>query len=107
MKKDPIKVLIKEPGKEPERAVIPNKLRSLQKIVGGYIEAVTMNDDVVMLINEAGKILGLEENFLISRPFRDVIVGTAVFLGVDGDDFTDFPIEKYKNLEEVNNNDRA
>jgi hypothetical protein len=105
--KDPIKVVIKKPGKEPEIAVIPNELKSLQKIVGGYIESVSLLNGVVMLVNESGKLLGLDENFIIRRPFADVIVGTAVFLGEDGEDFDDFPFEKYKDLEEVIDYDRA
>lgn len=101
---DPIKVLIKEPGKEPVLAVIPNDLKSLQKAVGGYIEVVQLHDDVVMAVNEEGKIIGLDENFRLKW---DTIVGPAVFLGIDGEDFDDFPSHKYKTFKEVIDYDRA
>lgn len=37
-----IKVIIKEPGKAPEIKTITNDLGTLQSIVGGYIETVTL-----------------------------------------------------------------
>ena len=40
-----MKVIIKQPGKEPEVAEIENTLPALQQVVGGYIETVTLAAD--------------------------------------------------------------
>jgi hypothetical protein len=61
-------------------------LDELQVIVGGYIEAVFLDDDTVMMINEDGKRLGLPVNgraTWVARergqvPAWDFIVGDVV-----------------------------
>ena len=70
---------------------ITPSLENLQKIVGGYIECIPLRDDVVILVNEYGKIQGLDFN--IPHPFtnKDFLVGTLIVLGVDGDEFSDLP----------------
>jgi len=35
-----IRILIVEPGKRPRPATIPHTLHELQKVVGGYIQAI-------------------------------------------------------------------
>lgn len=37
-------------------------LEELQKIVGGYIEIVNVNEEYIMVVNEEGKLLGLPIN---------------------------------------------
>lgn len=51
---------------------------------GGYIETVQIAGDCVLIVNEEGKLQGLPANFPF---FGDVIVRTAVFVGIDGEDF--------------------
>ena len=70
---------------------ISDSLQNLQKIVGGYIEALPLRDDVVILVNEFGKIQGLDFN--IPHPFtdKDFLVGTLIVLGVHGEEFGDLP----------------
>lgn len=46
MKNERIRVVIKEPGQDPERRTIANNLRALQNIVGGYIETVTISETI-------------------------------------------------------------
>lgn len=72
---------------------ISHSLENLQKIVGGYIEAIPLREDVVILVNEFGKIQGLDFN--IPHPFtdQDFLVGTLIVLGVDGEEFSDLPID--------------
>lgn len=83
-----IRVLIKEPGKAAEMRTIENTLESLQKIVGGYIETVTMFVDLVVICNEEGWINGMPFNCdLLGDPF----FGTIIFAGVDGEEFDDSP----------------
>lgn len=84
-----MKVVIKEPGYLPKEAQIENNLKALQNLVEGYIEHVNVNEDIGMIVNEEGKLRGLDPNF----EFRgDMIVGTAVFVGYGEDgDFADVP----------------
>lgn len=84
-----ISVFIKEPGKVPRHVNISATLENLQKVVGGYIETVTLADDFVVICNEEGRLLGLE-------PCCEVcginFVGPVIFAGRYGDDFCDVPI---------------
>lgn len=76
--------------------------KSLQKMVGGLIQAVYPFEDAVALIcNDEGKLLGLP----INRPLYDedgemydILVGTFLVVGLTEDDFGSLPeemIEKY------------
>ncbi len=66
--KEKITVLIVEPDKHPYTADIPAGLESLQKIVGGLIEAVyPYEDEVALICCDEGKLLGLPLN----RPLDD------------------------------------
>ena len=58
---------------------------SIRDYVGGYIEAIRIRDDIVMWINEEGKILELPFNFALGYKGRiyDYVVGNAIFTGVD------------------------
>lgn len=81
-----MKAIIKEVGKPPRIEDIENTLQTLQKLVGGYIETVTLHNNVILICNEEGKLQGLPQNFGIGR---DVIVGTAVFVSQNKGDFAD------------------
>lgn len=48
-----IKVLVKDPGLPARFLTIPNDLKTLQGIVDGYIEIVTV-DDICVICNEEG-----------------------------------------------------
>jgi hypothetical protein len=80
-----ILVVIKEPGKE--AAVEPlfdNTLEAFQKAVGGYIETLTIAKDLVLIVNEEGRIQNL--------PFNTSVLGTPLYgtilaVGVRGDEF--------------------
>lgn len=78
--------IIKEPGCAPEIVEIPDELGNYKRIVDGYIELRYWDDDHILIVNDAGKLRGLEKNF---RYGGDIIVGTAIWIGVDGEDFTD------------------
>ena len=74
----------------------------MQRLVGGYIQAVYPFDDPVALIcNEEGKLLGLPMNRTLRDergvPY-DIVCGTFFLAGIAEDDFaslTDRQIEKY------------
>lgn len=90
-----IKVIIKRPD-EPvgHTTTINNTLERFQMTVKGYIETVTLGSSLVMICNEEGKIHGLEKNFYMGTDpfFADVICGTVVICGTDGEEFCDIPI---------------
>ena len=84
--KSKINVLIKEPGKPCRPAKIPNRLKALQEIVGGYIEVVSITTDTAFICNEEGIIRGLPHNVELCG--TDYF-GTIMFVGVDGAEFDD------------------
>ena len=81
-----MRVIYKEPGKEPRTMVIPNELKVLQDLVGGYIETLKIADNVVMIFNEEGKLLDLAPNFFVGA-IGDVILGPVIIAGEDGEEF--------------------
>ena len=86
-----ITVILCEPGKKAYVTTIPNNLESLQKIVGGYIEAVyPFEDHVVIICNEDGKLNGKELNRALcdgSGQIYDILVGSFIIAGLIDDDF--------------------
>lgn len=95
-----IKAIIKKPNSVPYVTHVSNSLEALQNIVGGYIEAVTIASDMVIICNEEGRILGLPHN---CNYCGVDFVGTIIFLGVNGDDFDDIPVD-FDEFKEVNKN---
>ena len=94
-----MKVLIVEPGRVPYEADVPNELKALHEIVGGYIEIVQpFQDKIALVCDEEGKLKGYAANRSIGV---DMIVGTCVLTGYDEEEgeLTDLPdemIRKYK-----------
>ena len=86
---DKIKVFTKRPGCIPRSVWITNSLPNLQNAVGGYIEAVTLTADLVVICNEEGRILGLPHNCEICGVD---FCGDIIIAGVRGDEFADVPI---------------
>lgn len=60
------------------------ELEELQGYVNGYIEAIFLDDDTVMVVNEEGKLLGLPYNqlasikFLQEKGYHEPIVGDVL-----------------------------
>jgi hypothetical protein len=78
-----IRVLVFAPEQAPEISVIDGSLESMQKIVGGLVEFVTLDDKFSLVCNEEGKVLGLPTNRYVPV-LRDVVCGT--FFVVKNDD---------------------
>lgn len=91
-------ILIVEPEKTPRMAAISGDLESLQKVVGGHIEAVyPYNDPVALVCNEEGKLIGLPLNRKIED--HDIIAGTFMICGLGEEAFCSLSpdlAEKYK-----------
>lgn len=78
-------IVRKEPGKEATVDYIENRLEVFQAAVGGYIETVTVAEDLTLVVNEEGRIQGLLFNTtVLGMP----LVGTVIAVGVKGDEFT-------------------
>lgn len=61
-----ILICVKYPGEEPRvEPLFDNTLKAFQEAVGGYIEAVTLCTDLVLICNEEGRIRGLPYNTTI------------------------------------------
>lgn len=83
-----IRVLIKDPGKDPRHVHIANHLKNLQNTVGGHIETVTLFEDATIICNEEGRLRGLPYCCTI---FGIDFYGTVVIAGVSGEEFADLP----------------
>ena len=106
--KEKIKVIIKRPD-EPvgHMAVINNTLERMQMTVKGYIEVVPLSYSSVIICNENGKIDKLQKNFKFgTNPCIDIICGTVIVCGTEGEDFTDVPfdLKMWKHMLEQWNN---
>ena len=86
MKEKKIKALMIEPRKRPCVVELGNDLDSLQKAVSigadyqGLIEFVYLEDNVSVLLNEEGKLIGLEPN---RRLGNDILVGVFYVVAED------------------------
>lgn len=89
---DKISVLAVEPMKAPYIKEIEPGLESLQKEVGGFIQAVYPYEDMVAVIcNEEGKMNGLPLNRAIyndDKEMTDIIAGTFLVVGLGEENFT-------------------
>lgn len=83
---------IKFEGRKVEEIEIDNTLEALQAAVDGYIETLQIvPDQAVMIVNEEGLLKGLAVNPFASAVAGTMIVGNALIVGVDGEEFTDIP----------------
>lgn len=104
MDNEKINVLVVEPEKKPYPKEISSELASLQKEVGGYIQAVYPYDEPVAIIcDEEAKLKGSELNRVLrdedGHPY-DVIAGTFLVVGLGEEDFTSLTPEHMKQFKE-------
>ena len=96
MKESMLKVVKVEVGEPPRVKEILNELAALQAEVGGLIECVYLEDGCLAIINEEGKINGMEPNRRIGN---DIICGPFFLCGDTPDgEFTSLneeQIQKY------------
>ena len=100
-----MKILVIEPEKRPEEREINGGLEEMQKLVGGYIQAIyPFEDEVALVCNDEGKLQGLPLNRALrdeDGKIYDVISGTFFLCAApaDSDDFqslTDEQLAKYE-----------
>jgi hypothetical protein len=105
-----IQIVIVEPNKAPYKKTIPNDLKEMQGIVGGWIESITIGStgsgaQIAMIVNEEGRLIDLPLNRIVSR--LGMIVGTFFITAYnfEGDNVTlsdpeaDRLIRKFKSME--------
>ena len=97
-----IKVIKVEPKKEPEVVMLNNEYKDLSAAVGGLIQMVyPYSDKVGLMLNDEGKLLGMEPNRSLKDEdgnIYDVIAGTFYVVGLDEGNFGSLSeelIEKY------------
>lgn len=99
VKENKIRVLKVEPNKHPDESMLENELEAMQEAVGGYIDIVSLEGGVCILLNDEGKLIGLEGNRRIGN---DIIVGNFYVCGSndEGDlvSLTDEEMEKYTDM---------
>lgn len=90
MREKEIKVVIKKVGENPVISTIKNELSVFQEIVGGYIETFFITEDIVLVLNEEGKLQGLDLNFEIPliNGYKEQIVGNVVIVSHKDCEFT-------------------
>ena len=94
-----IKCIVKRPDEQfGHERLISDSLKDLQKMVGGYIETVTLDNGVVLICNEEGRIRNMPYNFTLRRmrgvvTVQNAIFGTVIACGADGDQLADVPID--------------
>ena len=77
-----IRVVIYRINGTSEDILVPNELNSLQGIVGGHIETLTLSRSLIIVCDEEGYIKHKRRN-----PFLDCIYGDFFICGADGDEF--------------------
>lgn len=88
--KNEIRVVLVEAG-NPEIRIIEkweHSLENVQQFVGGYIEAIRVNESITMWLNEEGKMQGLEPNFVLVNKdvtVADTVVGNVLIAGTDSE----------------------
>ena len=91
-----IRVLKIEPGKMPYEKEMVNDLEGIQAEVDGLFECVYLEDGCIAVVNEEGKLNGMELNRRIGN---DIIAGPFFICGdsADGEfvSLTDAECEKY------------
>lgn len=90
--------IIKRPDERyGHKTAISTSLENLQKTVEGYVEAVALSEDVVILCNEEGRLNGMPYNCTICGM---TFFGTLIFIGTDGEEFANIPISyrEYKRI---------
>lgn len=87
-----MKVLVITTKGEYEEKEIDNNLKTLQDIVGGYIQYVDISQDgLQMIVNEEGKIMDLEYNlgatllYNTTHLYNDMILGNAIIVNTDNE----------------------
>ena len=88
-------VLAVMPGKAPEWMELDGSLASMQKFVGGTIQALhPFSDPVAIVCNDDGKLMGLEYNRALRDDdgnIYDILCGPFFICGLGEENFSSLP----------------
>lgn len=87
-----MKIMLYKAGLAPEFTEIENTLKSMQAVVGGYIQVVNLTPHLALICDEEGKLKGKPASYVLCENGRhpsDVLVGDFFICRVSGEDFTD------------------
>lgn len=102
---DTLNVLYVEPGKLAKRIEMKDNLEEMQRLVGGYIEEyMPFEDDVALVCNDEGKMMGMQLNRAITAEngqVMDIIAGPffIAYAPIESEKFLSLPpdlMEKYE-----------
>ncbi len=103
-----ITVLVVEPERRPYTKVIDNTLESLQREVGGYIQAIyPFEDEVAIICDEEAKLSSKPLNRSLrddTSEIYDIIAGTFLVVGLTEDNFgslSGVQLKKYSRYFEI------
>ena len=100
-----IKVVMIEPGMFARTAEIFADLESMQEVVGGFIEAFyPFEEDVCIICNDEGKLLGMPLNRAVRSDdgdIIDVIAGPAFICDCSGENFASLNEEQIERYTEM------
>ena len=85
-----MRVIMMKIGAEADICEIDGSLEGMQGIVGGLIELFCPfeNESVGIIVNEEGKLLGLDENRAVVQDHKiaDILCGPAFIVNLDSED---------------------
>ena len=102
-----LKVLFVEPNKYPKMVEIADELEAMQELVGGQIEEyMPFEDEVALVCNEEGKMLGNSLNRAIydnDHKMLDIIAGSffVCYAPAESENFLSLPKELEKKYEKM------
>ena len=79
-----MRIVVKNVGCNPKVKEIEGSLQEMQKIVGGYIQCMPFPNNILCVLNEEGKLMNLQPNFVYNS---DVIVGNVFFCSAGEEEF--------------------
>lgn len=99
MKGQEIRVLMVEPNEHPKEFLLKNTLPAMQEAVGGLIDIAGIDDSICILLNDEGKLIGLEGN----RRIGDDIIAGSFYVCSSTEDgelasLSDEVLEKYREM---------
>lgn len=84
-----MQILVVEPERRPEVREIDDSLKTMQQIVGGYIQAIyPFEDPVALVCNDEGKLMNLPTNRGLRNKdgqMYDIVFGTFFLCGAPAD----------------------
>ncbi len=100
-----MRILAVEPGRKPEAREIDGSLKSMQEIVGGFIQAIYLDGAVALICNDEGKLMNLPLNRALKDKdgqIYDIISGTFFLCGApdDSSNFTSLAQEQIQQYQE-------